>query len=94
MKETTLKQEANRACFIPVSCFAYSSTMMMKATSSSETSVDFEWNTRRYISEELFITIAVRTSNPSVGITGPPCSWGYKYGNLALHVGGVSNLRQ
>jgi hypothetical protein len=25
------------------------------------------------------------------GITGPPCSWGYKYGNLALQVGGVSN---
>jgi hypothetical protein len=27
-------------------------------------------------------------------ITGPPCSWEYKYGNLALQVGGVSNLRQ
>jgi hypothetical protein len=27
-------------------------------------------------------------------ITWPPCSWGYKYGNLALQVGGVSNLRQ
>jgi hypothetical protein len=25
------------------------------------------------------------------GITGPPCSWGYKYGNLALQVGGVSD---
>jgi hypothetical protein len=29
------------------------------------------------------------------GITGQPCSWGiYKYGDLALQVGGVSNLRQ
>jgi hypothetical protein len=25
------------------------------------------------------------------GITGPPCPGGYKYGNLALQVGGVSN---
>jgi hypothetical protein len=28
------------------------------------------------------------------GITGPPCSGGYKYGDLALQVGAVSNLRQ
>jgi hypothetical protein len=28
------------------------------------------------------------------GITGQPCSWGYKYGDLALQVGGVSNLRE
>jgi hypothetical protein len=25
------------------------------------------------------------------GITGPPCSWGYKYRDLALQVGGVSD---
>jgi hypothetical protein len=25
------------------------------------------------------------------GITGTHCSWGYKYGNLALQVGGVSD---
>jgi hypothetical protein len=24
-------------------------------------------------------------------ITGPPCSWGYKYRDLALQVGGVSD---
>jgi hypothetical protein len=28
------------------------------------------------------------------GITGPPYSWGSKYGNLALQVGAVSNVRQ
>jgi hypothetical protein len=28
------------------------------------------------------------------GITGLPCSGGYEYGDLALQVGGVSNLRQ
>jgi hypothetical protein len=28
------------------------------------------------------------------GITGPPCSWGYKYGDLALQVGVDLNLRQ
>jgi hypothetical protein len=33
--------------------------------------------------------------NPVLGgITGPPCSWGYKYGHLVLQVGLVSNLRQ
>jgi hypothetical protein len=33
-----------------------------------------------------------RKGNPMPGgITGPPCSWGYKYGDLALQVGGVSN---
>jgi hypothetical protein len=26
------------------------------------------------------------------GITGPPCSWGHKYGDLALQVGGVSKI--
>jgi hypothetical protein len=31
-------------------------------------------------------------SNPVPGgITGPPCSWGYKYEDLALQVGGVSD---
>jgi hypothetical protein len=29
------------------------------------------------------------------GMTGPPCPWGvYKYGDLTLHIGGVSNLKQ
>jgi hypothetical protein len=28
------------------------------------------------------------------GTTGPPCTWGYKYGDPALRSGGVSNLRQ
>jgi hypothetical protein len=28
------------------------------------------------------------------GITRPPYSLGYKYGDLALQAGGVSNLRQ
>jgi hypothetical protein len=33
-----------------------------------------------------------RKWNPAPGgITGPHCSWGYKYGNLALQVGGISD---
>jgi hypothetical protein len=28
------------------------------------------------------------------GYNWPNCSWGYKYGDLTLQVGGVSNLRQ
>jgi hypothetical protein len=36
-----------------------------------------------------------RKANPVPGgISGPPCSWGYKYEGLALQVGAVSNLRQ
>jgi hypothetical protein len=36
-----------------------------------------------------------RKGNPVAGcITGPPCSWGYKYVDLALQVWGVSNLRK
>jgi hypothetical protein len=37
--------------FILVSCLGYSSTLEMEATCFSETSVDFEWTTRRYIPE-------------------------------------------
>jgi hypothetical protein len=33
----------------PVACLAYSSTLKMEATYSSETLADFQWNTRRYI---------------------------------------------
>jgi hypothetical protein len=34
------------------SCLAYSSTLEMKATCSSETSVNFQRTTRRYIPED------------------------------------------
>jgi hypothetical protein len=41
---------------------AYSSTLKMEATRSSETSADFRRTTRRYIREvKLFTTTAVRT---------------------------------
>jgi hypothetical protein len=39
-------------CFTLVSCLAYSSTMKMEATCSSETSVDFQRTTRHYIPED------------------------------------------
>jgi hypothetical protein len=42
-------------CFMLVSCLAYSSALKMEATCSSETSVDFHRNTRRYISEDITI---------------------------------------
>jgi hypothetical protein len=34
-----------------VSCSAFSSNLNMEVTCSSETSVDFQWTTRRYIAE-------------------------------------------
>jgi hypothetical protein len=40
------------ACFMLDSCLAYSSTLKMKETCSSETSVDFQQTTRRYIPED------------------------------------------
>jgi hypothetical protein len=39
------------SCFL-VSCLAYSSTLEMEASCSSEMSVDFQRSTRRYISED------------------------------------------
>jgi hypothetical protein len=38
--------------FTLVSCWAYSSTLNMEAICSSETSVDVQWTTRRYIPED------------------------------------------
>jgi hypothetical protein len=40
------------ACFIRVSCFAYSSTLKMGAVSSPEAFVGFQLATQRFISEE------------------------------------------
>jgi hypothetical protein len=48
-----VKQVASRACFMLVSCLAYSSIMKMEAKCSSETSVDFQRTTRRYITEDI-----------------------------------------
>jgi hypothetical protein len=39
------------ACFMRVSCLAYSSTLKMEATFFSEASVNFQWTTRCYITE-------------------------------------------
>jgi hypothetical protein len=39
--------------FTLVSCSAYSSTLKMEVPCSSETSVDFQWSTRRYFPEDI-----------------------------------------
>jgi hypothetical protein len=54
-------------CFALVSCPAYS-TLKMEVIRSSETSVDFQRTTQRYIPEDrtLFVTTPVRTSNATV----------------------------
>jgi hypothetical protein len=53
--------------FTPVSFLAYSSTLKMEVTCSSETSVSTFSGLHGIISQkiELFITTAVRTSNPT-----------------------------
>jgi hypothetical protein len=52
--------------FTLVSCSAYFSTLKTEAICSSETSVDFQWTTRRYIPEDSTLhSPAVRTSNPT-----------------------------
>jgi hypothetical protein len=40
-------------CLMLVSCLAYSSTLKMKVTCSSEMLVDFQQTTRRYISKSI-----------------------------------------
>jgi hypothetical protein len=40
------------ACFMVVSCFAYSSTLKMQAIYTSEASVDFQLTTRRCVPED------------------------------------------
>jgi hypothetical protein len=40
------------ACFMLVSCLAYSSILKMEAIRSSETSIDFHRTTRHYIRED------------------------------------------
>jgi hypothetical protein len=49
-----------------VSCLVYSPGLTMEDTCSSDTSVDFEQTTRRYIPEDRTpLTTVVRTSNPT-----------------------------
>jgi hypothetical protein len=68
-QETSLRQvasskEALFATFYMLgSCLDYSSALKIEATCSSESSVDFQQTTRRYV---LFRTTAVRTSNPTL----------------------------
>jgi hypothetical protein len=46
------REVSSKQNFTQVSCLAYSSTLKMEATCSSETSLDFHWTTRRYIPED------------------------------------------
>jgi hypothetical protein len=49
-----------------ISCLVYSSILMMEATCSSETSVDFQWTTRRNIPEDRKISLGIYCSIESV----------------------------
>jgi hypothetical protein len=51
MNITTAVVMKSSVCFELIFCLAYSSTMKMEATSSSETSADFQQTARRYIPE-------------------------------------------
>jgi hypothetical protein len=61
----TCLQSLLATCFTLASGLAYSSTLKMEATYSSETSIDFQ-DVHGVISQkiDLFLTTAVRTSNP------------------------------
>jgi hypothetical protein len=55
-----MKQAASRvASFMLFYCFVYYSTLKMEATYSSETSVDLQWTTRRYIREDRTILLNI-----------------------------------
>jgi hypothetical protein len=45
------------ACSKPISCLAYSSTLTMEATCSSETSVNFQQTIWRYIRQNITLRI-------------------------------------
>jgi hypothetical protein len=63
----SVKQVASRAAFTLVSCVVCSSTLKMEAICSSEIrSIFNELHCVIFQNIELFITIAVRTSNPIV----------------------------
>jgi hypothetical protein len=54
---------------LPASCLAYSTTLKMEATCTSETSVDFERITRRCIPEDRIVLISsLRSQDCAVGI--------------------------
>jgi hypothetical protein len=58
MRQRRNQQEAgSKHNFMLVSCFAQSLIMKMKAIYSSETSVDFQQTTRRYIPEDTTVLL-------------------------------------
>jgi hypothetical protein len=46
-------------CFTLLSCMAYSLTLKMEEICSSETSVDFQWTTQRYIPEGRTLNVLI-----------------------------------
>jgi hypothetical protein len=54
-----MKQVVKRAS---VSCLAYSQNLMIEVIYSSENSVEFEWATRRCISDTRTLTIVVKST--------------------------------
>jgi hypothetical protein len=57
------------SAFMLVSCFVYSSTLKMRVTCSSETSVDFHRTTRLYIRKHITLrNHRLRTSNPTYSV--------------------------
>jgi hypothetical protein len=53
-------------CFMPVSFLSYSATLKMEAICSSETSVEFQRTTQRYIPEER--TFRPESSQENAGV--------------------------
>jgi hypothetical protein len=80
-----------RPCYMLVSCLAYSSTLKMEATCSSEMSVHFERTKRRYIPGDitLYTPCIISGSSPNVKVkgkalpvTGREGPWGYETSKL------------
>jgi hypothetical protein len=67
LQETSKKQARIAACFLLVSCLAYSSTLKMEAICSSEMLIGFYRTTWYYTQEDrIFIVTAVRTPNSTL----------------------------
>jgi hypothetical protein len=58
------------SAFMLISRLTYSSTLKMKATCSSETSVDFQRTTRCYISQDIHMEAGSNTSTVTLRVVG------------------------
>jgi hypothetical protein len=56
------------ACFMLISCLAYSSALKLEATGSSKILVGFQWTTQRYMPEDRTVHLPFWSSSSIAGV--------------------------